>query len=95
MHSSTHSHTHTIFQKSKTLPRSYDLALSLYTVRPTEVHALALEPFKLKPEGLGAVEKLFLEMLDVPRYAQRLECFLFKHDFKSEARPIHPPTLPP
>lgn len=55
---------------------------SLYNLRPTSEDLQTIRDFpEVERPTLGKVEKFFLEIMDIPRYDQRLECFIFKLKF--------------
>ncbi len=42
-----------------------------------------LKAFKGDATKLGNAEKFFLEVMDIPRLAERLNCFVYKKEFHS------------
>ena len=62
---------------------------SLYNLRPTSEDLNTLRDFpEAERPNLGKVEKFFLEIMDIPRYDQRLECFIFKRKFESSVEEL-------
>jgi hypothetical protein len=53
--------------------------LKLYV--PTEEEIKTLRAYDGPTASLGIAERYFLEMLDVPRYEERLTCFEYLHGF--------------
>lgn len=47
-----------------------------------------LRDFEGDKAALGKVEQFFLEVMEIPRYGARLECFLFKQRFGREAEEL-------
>jgi len=66
-----------------------DKVASLYALRPSPEDRSSLQDFEGDKENLGKVEKFFLEIMDIPRYDQRLECFIFKLKFHKEVAELH------
>lgn len=47
------------------------------------------------PERLGTVERYFVEIMEIPRLGQRIQCFIFTRTFASAMQQARPPILPP
>jgi hypothetical protein len=55
---------------------------SLRALAPTPDDITALKEYDGDYEILGRVEKFFLQIIDIPRYTQRLDCFIFQRKFQ-------------
>ncbi len=68
--------------------------LDLETVRglraqaPSAEDINTLKEFDGDKEKLGKVEKFFLQCMSIPRYAQRLDCWVFKLSYASESHAL-------
>lgn len=56
--------------------------ISLRTLAPTPDDITALREYDGDVEALGRVEKFFLQIIDIPRYTLRLDCFIFMRKFQ-------------
>jgi len=56
--------------------------LSLRALAPTPDDITALKEYDGDVEALGRVEKFFLQIIDIPRYTLRLDCFIFMRKFQ-------------
>lgn len=56
---------------------------SLRTHAPTPDDIHVLKEYDGDHKLLGKVEKFFLEIIDIPRYSQRLDCFIYKLKFRT------------
>lgn len=56
--------------------------ISLRTLAPTPDDITALKEYDGDIEILGRVEKFFLQIIDIPRYTLRLDCFIFMRKFQ-------------
>ncbi len=69
--------------------------LDLETVRglraqaPSAEDISTLKEFDGDKEKLGKVEKFFLQCMSIPRYVQRLDCWVFKLSYASESRALN------
>lgn len=55
---------------------------SLRALAPTPDDIATLRDFDGDTETLGRVEKFFIQIIDIPRYTQRLDCFIFMRKFQ-------------
>lgn len=55
---------------------------SLRALAPTPDDISTLKEYDGDVDSLGRVEKFFMLIMDIPRYTQRLECFIFKQKFQ-------------
>lgn len=60
---------------------SLDMARSLVRLAPTKDEIEMIQQYKGDKDKLGAAEKFFLEMMVIPRLAERLACFVYKGEF--------------
>ncbi len=56
---------------------------------PSAEDITTLKEFDGDKEKLGKVEKFFLQCMSIPRYVQRLDCWVFKLSYASESRALH------
>jgi len=56
---------------------------SLRALAPTADDISALREYDGDVENLGRVEKFFMQIIDIPRYTQRLDCFIFMRKFQN------------
>jgi hypothetical protein len=57
------------------------MARSLVRLAPTKDEIEMIQQYKGDKDKLGAAEKFFLEMMVIPRLAERLACFVYKGEF--------------
>lgn len=41
------------------------------------------------PQQLGTVERYFVEIMDIPRLQQRIDCFIFTRQFAPNINRVH------
>jgi len=61
---------------------------SLLNLAPTSEDIQVLRDYEGEVNLLGKVERFFLKIMDIPRYTNRLECFVFKLKFESSLESI-------
>lgn len=66
---------------------------SLIATAPSVEEQDMLRSFDGNVSLLGNVEKFFIEMLNIPRYTQRIKCFRFKIQFETRVRIQHDSIL--
>ena len=45
------------------------------------------------PQQLGTVERYFVEIMDIPRLQQRIDCFIFTRQFAPNIKRVQPCLL--